>query len=113
MRLYEIIVIVDSVLEDDQIDDVLGRMTDLVNSQDGAIVRLDKWGRRKLSFEIADRWEGYYIIVEFQGQPELAAELDRTLSLADEVLRHKILRIPEKASQARAPKSQAAVASAS
>ena len=41
--------------------------------------------------------EGYYVVVEFTGEPETVAALDRMLGLADEVVRHKVVRLPDRA----------------
>ncbi len=44
--------------------------------------------------------EGYYVVVEFTGEPETVAALDRMLGLADEVVRHKVVRLPERTASA-------------
>jgi small subunit ribosomal protein S6 len=51
--------------------------------------------------------EGYYVVVEFTGEPSTVSELDRTLGLADEVVRHKIVRLPESRVGAAAAESAA------
>ena len=51
--------------------------------------------------------EGYYVVVEFTGEPETVAALDRMLGLADEVVRHKVVRLPDKARAAAAPEPAA------
>ena len=55
------------------------------------------WGKRRLAYEIKKRAEGYYVVIQARSEPPAMAELHRTLSLADEVIRHKVLRIPEAA----------------
>jgi small subunit ribosomal protein S6 len=50
-----------------------------------------------LAYEIRKKREGYYVVAEFSAEPKAAAELDRFLVLADEVLRHKIMRVPDEA----------------
>ena len=45
--------------------------------------------------------EGYYVVVEFTGEPETVAALDRMLGLADEVVRHKVVRLPDRARRPR------------
>ena len=58
--------------------------------------KIDRWGRRRFAYEIARQTEGYYVVVRFNAEPATAAELDRTLKIADEIVRHKVLVVPEK-----------------
>ena len=62
----------------------------------GEVAETDFWGKRRFAYEINHVNEGYYSVVQFLGEPALVATLDRALSLADNVVRHKILRIEEK-----------------
>jgi small subunit ribosomal protein S6 len=67
------------------------RITKVVAEQGGEVGKIDRWGRRRLAFEIAKQNEGYYVVVEFTAEPEAITELERTLHLADEVLRFKVV----------------------
>jgi hypothetical protein len=53
------------------------------------------WGMRRLSFEIDHRREAQYHLFQFEGTPEVLTQLDRSLSIDDSVLRHRIIRLPE------------------
>jgi len=67
------------------------RITKVVSEGGGAVGDIDRWGRRRLAFEIARQSEGYYAVVDFTADPEAIKELERTLYLADEVLRFKVV----------------------
>ena len=95
MRPYEVVVIIDASLEDDVIRATIDRATELVRSRGGTPNRVDRWGKRRFAYELKHRWEGYYALVDITAEPAVVAELDRMLSLADEVIRHKIIRLPE------------------
>ena len=69
----------------------LDRITRIVSEGDGAVGNVDRWGRRRLAFEIERQSEGYYVVVQFTAEPERIAELERALQLADEVLRFKVV----------------------
>ena len=69
----------------------LDRITRIVGQAGGAVGNVDRWGRRRLAFEIEHQSEGYYVVVEFTAEPEALTELERSLHLADEVLRFKIV----------------------
>jgi small subunit ribosomal protein S6 len=71
---------------------VVDRITKVLQERGGGeISGLDRWGRRRFAYPIAKQTEGYYLVVTFKAEPGAIAELDRALSLADEVLRHKVV----------------------
>jgi small subunit ribosomal protein S6 len=95
MRPYEVVVIINSALEDQQIQAVVTRTTDSVKAQGGSIGRIERWGRRKLAYEIQKKTDGYYVIIEISAEPASIKEINRGLTLSDEVLRHKIIQIED------------------
>ncbi len=107
MRPYEVMVILDAGLEDDATRAAIDRTTELVRSRGGTVGRVDRWGKRRFAYELHHRWEGYYVVFEVSSTPEVMAELDRVLSLAEEVIRHKIVRVPDKVAGRRAPAAAA------
>jgi small subunit ribosomal protein S6 len=60
----------------------------------GEVRNIERWGRRRLAYEIDHHGEGYYVVVTFSAEPAAQHELERALNLADEVVRHKILVLP-------------------
>jgi small subunit ribosomal protein S6 len=97
MRPYEVMVIFDTGAEPPAIQAVVDRIVETIRSNEGTPGHIDRWGRRPFAYEVKHRREGYYILVEFSGASQTVAELNRLLTLADEVLRHKVIRLPEKA----------------
>jgi small subunit ribosomal protein S6 len=97
VRPYETMIIFDAELEAPVISGVLERALDVVRSQGGNPGNVERWGKRAFAYEMKKRREGYYVLAEFSADPKASAELDRFLHLADEVLRHKIIRLPDKA----------------
>lgn len=96
MRHYEIPIIFDAGLEEDSIRGVLDRVSAAISGLGGTSGRAERWGRRRFAYEMAHRWEGYYIVLDASGEPAAMAEAHRVLSLADEVLRHKVIRLPDR-----------------
>ncbi len=94
MRAYELMVIVDAELDDDVIDAQVKRVAELLTQRGAEIKNEDRWGRRRFAYEINHKTEGYYVVYEFVGGSELA-QLERALRLADEIVRHKVLRLPD------------------
>ncbi len=95
MRPYEVMIIFDAGLEEESIRAVTDRATEALQSRGSKVARVDRWGKRRFAYELKHRSEGYYVLLELSAEPEAIADLDRLLSLADEVIRHKVMRLPE------------------
>jgi small subunit ribosomal protein S6 len=95
MRPYEVMIIFDAGLEEESIRAVTDRATETLQSRGGKVTRVDRWGKRRFAYELKHRTEGYYVLVEASAEPDAMAEMDRLLSLADEVVRHKVVRLPD------------------
>jgi small subunit ribosomal protein S6 len=72
------------------------RITKTVGSTGGEVTKLDRWGRKRFAYELARQTEGYYVVVRFTAEPAALEELDRALKIADEVIRHKVLLLPQR-----------------
>jgi small subunit ribosomal protein S6 len=95
VRPYEVMVIFDADLEEEAVRSAVERSTQLIQSKGAELGYVDFWGKRRFAYRLKHRWEGYYVVFQAKAEPAAMDELNRTLSLADEVLRHKVLRIPE------------------
>lgn len=94
-RAYEIMIIVDGDEEDAMVDDVVSRVETWLTDGGSKLATTDKWGKRKLAYEINHKTEGHYVVLEMVTEPRDMAPLERTLRLADEVVRHKLIRLPD------------------
>lgn len=97
MRPYEVMIIFDPSLEEDAVRAEVDRSTELIRARGGSPGRVERWGKRRLAYEIRRQREGAYVVLEAEAEPATMADLDRALTLADGVLRHKVVRMPEKA----------------
>ena len=68
---------------------------EVIRSTGGTPGAIDRWGKRTLAYEVNHKREGYYVVVEFTAEPATVAALDRMMGLADEIIRHKVVRLPE------------------
>jgi small subunit ribosomal protein S6 len=94
VRPYETMIIFDVTVEAQEIQQALDRALDALRQAGGTPGQIDRWGKRTLAYEMKKRREGYYVVVQFTGEPATVAALDRHLTLAPEVLRHKVIRLP-------------------
>ena len=67
------------------------RITKILSERGGEVKNIDRWGRRRFAFPILKQSEGYYVVVLFAADPNAIAEIDRALTLADEVVRFKVV----------------------
>jgi small subunit ribosomal protein S6 len=111
MRPYEVMVIIDASLDEEVIRATVDRATELIKARGGAPGKVERWGKRRFAYELNHRNEGYYVLIDATAEPAVMADLDRMLHLADEVIRHKVIRLPDK--PAGREKRPAAVASTS
>ncbi len=109
MRDYEILFIVRPDLDDDKVQEVVKRVNTLIERAGGAAERTNLWGKRKLAYEVKHQKEGSYILQDFRIPPERIPELEAALKITEEVLRHLIVRRPEKAAPTPVPPPPAEV----
>jgi small subunit ribosomal protein S6 len=105
LREYECMFILPADADEALVGTAVERISKIVATDGGTIGSIDRWGRKRLAYEIAHQNEGYYVVVRFEAEPTAQAELDRTLRLADEVIRHKIVLLPEKVKATTSPAS--------
>ena len=96
MRAYELMVIFDSGLDDLVIDDQVKSVTTQIGTRGGTVASTDRWGRRRFAYEIDHKTEGYYVVWELTSDGADLEALERSLRLADEVVRHKLVRLPDR-----------------
>ncbi len=94
MRAYELMVIIDGDLDETQaqaqVQQIEGRLNDA-----GMVASTDFWGRRPFAYEINHKTEGSYVVFEVLAEPGALDGVERSLRLADEIVRHKLLRLPD------------------
>ncbi len=92
MRHYEMMIILDSSLEERTVQPSLEQFLKVVTTAGGNVDKIDVWGRRRLAYEIEKKSEGIYTVIDLTAEPDTVRELDRQLNLNEAILRTKILR---------------------
>jgi small subunit ribosomal protein S6 len=93
LRKYEIMVIVDPEADEETVGKVVERIKGILSEHQGEVGSVDQWGKRKMAYEIDRKSEGQYLVIPFSSESSALTELERVLSLADEVVRFKIVRM--------------------
>jgi len=95
VRNYECMIILEPALEAEAIDSLVARFSDIITKNGGKVENVNKWGKRRLAYQIGQNTEGYYVIFTMQGENQTINELDRILKITDGVVRHMIVRLGE------------------
>jgi small subunit ribosomal protein S6 len=95
-RLYETTFIVNAALEDQDIEAVINKVSNYIENHGGEIQEVHRWGRRRLAYPINKKFNGFYVHIIFESNPNAIPILERFLVLEDTVLRHLTLILPKK-----------------
>ncbi|GLY67485.1 30S ribosomal protein S6 [Amycolatopsis taiwanensis] len=100
-RHYEVMVILDPTLDERTVAPTLDTFLNVIRTSGGTVEKVDIWGRRRLAYEIKKHAEGIYALLDLHSEPDAVKELDRQLSLQENVLRTKVVRkvAPRKAAK--------------
>jgi small subunit ribosomal protein S6 len=99
---YETTIIINASLEDTQVDAVIARAQETITKNGGAITALNKSGRKRLSYSINKKTNGFYVSIEFTAPGELIGLLERSYQLDEMILRYLTIKLDKKALAAKA-----------
>ena len=109
MNQYETIFVIDSLLKNNEIDEIIKRYERFISANGGSISEVQRWGKRRLAYEIKKRQYGYYVYVRFEGPGTVIKPLEREFTLNESILRYLSIALDTKALKAEALKKQHAV----
>lgn len=93
MRDYEMVMILSPEIAEDAVPGTVDKVNDFITSRGGEITEVERWGKRKLAYPIHNFKEGNYIISRFKMEPGMTAELEATLKISENILRHMLVRL--------------------
>ncbi len=96
MTPYESMYIIKPDVDEETTTALVERFKELIESNNGEIVKLDKWGKRRLAYPIDDYTEGFYVLMHFKSDAEIAKELERLQRISDDVIRYMTVKLEEK-----------------
>ena len=91
MRSYELTIIHRPDMAEPDVQKQVEEVSATIDTS-GSVTGSDFWGKRRFAYEIDHMNEGYYSVLDFEGDTNLVEALDRALGLSDAVVRHKVLR---------------------
>ncbi len=94
MHKYETIFVIDSLLKSDDIDNIINKYERFISANGGQIETVERWGKKRLAYEIKKRQYGFYVLIRFDGPPTMIKPLEREYRLNESLLRYKTLHVP-------------------
>ena len=88
MNAYETVLIIDPAVDEAGVDKQVEKYSALIKSHQGEIALVEKWGRRKMTYPINSRREGFYVCLQYNSPAALPAELNRNIRLDESIIRH-------------------------
>ena len=92
MNNYETLFILDPEIPEEEIDTQIGRITSYVEKAGGSVVDTDRWGMRRMAYEIRKKRQGFYVLMTFHANSPSIQDIDADFKLDQRVLRHIIVR---------------------
>jgi small subunit ribosomal protein S6 len=100
MRYYETLYVVRPDLQDEEYSAVLEKFRGIIEKNTGVIVKIDEWGKRKFAYLVKKYDQGFYILMNYCGDPGLTQKLERDLRLDERVLKYITIKLKDKADPA-------------
>jgi small subunit ribosomal protein S6 len=110
VRDYELGIVFSPEASEEQTKAILERMTQIVQANGGQVVKVNAWGRRRLAYPIERHRDGLYFFLDLSLTPQTVVELDRSLKVSEEVIRHLLIKRDPKALAAQRAKEAHAAA---
>ena len=93
MRKYEIMVLVDSDIDERQVPGLIEKHLEAITAGGGTVDNVDHWGRRRLAYDINKKSEASYAVMQVTCDPGLVQEMDRLMGIDERIVRTKVLRL--------------------
>lgn len=95
MNFYELMLLVDEKIKEEEINNLLVKIEDLTKKKGGKILETVHWGKRKLAYEIKKHKEAYYVIILFMLSPLYLKEIEQFYKLNEKIIRYFILKLKQ------------------
>ena len=95
MRQYEVMYVLRPDLEEEKVKSNVARYSEVVTNYGGEISKLQEMGKRRLAYEVNGFNDGYYVIVNFQAEPQASKEVERVLKISDDVIKHMVIKLDD------------------
>ena len=95
MRRYETVFIVKSSTGEDEITAIIDKVSSIITGDGGTVLKVDKWGLKKLAYLIKKESQGYYLLMDYAAVPDAVAEIERIFKIDDRLLKYMTLKLAD------------------
>jgi small subunit ribosomal protein S6 len=95
LRDYELVLVISPEILEEDVPSAIEKVSQFITVRGGTVASVNRWGRRKLAYPIQRHMEGNYVVTQFRLDPNQVAGLEASLGLAEEVIRHLVVRTDE------------------
>jgi len=93
LRDYELVLIISPEVPGEKFDTVVDNVSQFIAEKGGIISDVEQWGKRRLAYPIKHCGEGNYVLTRFKLKPALSKELEASLQISEEILRHLLIKL--------------------
>ena len=92
MNKYELAVVLNVKLEDEERAAAIEKITNYITRFGGTVTNIDEWGKKRLAYEIQKMKEGFYYFIQFDGDSTTPNELESRVRIMEPVIRYLCVR---------------------
>ena len=95
MAFYEVVFIIRRDVSTQQAEAVANKLADVATSKGGKVIKSEQWGLRTLAYRIKKHRKGYYVMLGLSGTGDMVAEIERQVTISDDIIRHLVVSVDE------------------
>jgi len=95
LNKYETLYVLNADMDEEATAATIEKMSSIVKENGGEVVEVKPWGKRRLAYPINFKNEGYYVLMTFNAEVALLADLEHTFKINENVVRHMIVRLED------------------
>jgi small subunit ribosomal protein S6 len=108
-RTYEILFIADPNLGEPEVDALATQVQGFVEKDGGRLQKMEKWGKKRLAYDVRRHREGYYVLLVVEGTGAMVKEVERRVKVTDGIIRYLTVRVDEELRKAERRKAKRAL----
>lgn len=95
MNQHEVIIILDPTLTEDGVETEISGLRAIAAKKGGEVLEVQKWGKKRLAYEVKKRREGQYVLLKVGGMGGVVTDLERHFGITEAILKGMVFRAEE------------------
>jgi small subunit ribosomal protein S6 len=92
LNQYETIFIIEPDLESEGVESIIEDVQNLISGSGGVVAKVDRWGKKRLAYEVKGHRDGNYVLINFQADPQFIQRLGRYYGLTEQIIKNMTVR---------------------